>query len=137
MYTLISDITKLIIRQKLLNSDLSKGRVFNAQDLTFEEMVALLGWLYSEGFIPSFIFFSQILQVVLWKELILWKLFWWLFWSFSSLASLRSGACSLVLDNSYGKPFRSSLDGWASKDYSTDKRALEKSLALLFFAIFY
>ena len=43
MYTLISNITKLIIRQKLLNSDVSKGRVFNAQDLTFEEMVALLG----------------------------------------------------------------------------------------------
>ena len=43
MYTLISSITKLIIHQKLLNSDLSKRRVFNAQDLTFEEMVALLG----------------------------------------------------------------------------------------------
>lgn len=42
MYTLISNIAKLIIRQKLLDSDLSKGRVFNAQDLTFEEMVALL-----------------------------------------------------------------------------------------------
>lgn len=43
MYTLISNITKLVIRQKLLNSDLGKGMVFNAQDLTFEEMVALLG----------------------------------------------------------------------------------------------
>lgn len=43
MYTLISNITKLIIRQKLLNSDLSKGRVFDAQELTFEQMVALLG----------------------------------------------------------------------------------------------
>lgn len=43
MYTLISNITKLIIRQKLLNSDLSKGRVFDAQELTFEQMVTLLG----------------------------------------------------------------------------------------------
>lgn len=43
MYTLISNITKLIIRKKLLNSDLSKGRVFDAQELTFEQMVALLG----------------------------------------------------------------------------------------------
>lgn len=43
MYTLISNITKLMIRQKLLNSDLSKGGIFNAQDLTFEEMIALLG----------------------------------------------------------------------------------------------
>lgn len=43
MYTLISNITKLIIRQKLLNSDLSKGRVFDAKELTFEQMIALLG----------------------------------------------------------------------------------------------
>ena len=43
MYTLISNITKLIIRKKLLNSDLGKGGVFNAQELTFDQMVALLG----------------------------------------------------------------------------------------------
>ena len=42
MYTVINYIVKLIIREKLLNSELSKGRVFDANELTIEEMKALM-----------------------------------------------------------------------------------------------
>lgn len=42
MKNIIANISKIIMREKLLNSEKNKGNVFNASELTFEEMKALL-----------------------------------------------------------------------------------------------
>lgn len=42
MKNIIANISKIIMREKLLNSEKNKGRVFNASELTIEEMKALL-----------------------------------------------------------------------------------------------
>lgn len=41
MKNIIANISKIIMREKLLNSEKNKGRVFNASELTIEEMKAL------------------------------------------------------------------------------------------------
>lgn len=42
MKNIIANISKIIMREKLLNSEKNKGCVFNASELTIEEMKALL-----------------------------------------------------------------------------------------------
>ena len=42
MKNIIANISKIIMREKLLNSEKNKGSVFNASELTIEEMKALL-----------------------------------------------------------------------------------------------
>lgn len=42
MKNIVKNIYKIIMREKLLNSEKNKGNVFNASDLTIEEMKALM-----------------------------------------------------------------------------------------------
>lgn len=42
MKNIIANISKIIMREKLLNSEKNKGRVFNASELTIDEMKALM-----------------------------------------------------------------------------------------------